>query len=59
MSLIVSALGISPYHSQNISLAVEPFAKSTVFLSFLVKIWAGQDMGQEEALELEVSLKWI
>lgn len=59
MSLIVSALGISPYHGQNTSLAVEPFAKSTVFLSFLVKIWVGQDMSQEETLELEVSLKWI
>ena len=59
MSLIVSALGINPYHGQNISLLVEPFAKSTVFLSFLVKIWVGQDMGQEEALESEASLKWI
>lgn len=46
MSLIVSALCINPYHSQNISLVVEPFGKSTVFLSFLIKIWVGQDMGQ-------------
>lgn len=46
MSLIVPALCISLYLSQNISLVVEPSGKFTAFLSFLVKIWAGQDMGQ-------------
>ncbi|EGV94817.1 hypothetical protein I79_004585 [Cricetulus griseus] len=57
MPLIVSALLINPYHGYNISMVVNLLENSLSFC-FLAKIWAAQDMGQEEALELEASLKY-